>query len=353
MKIPFSSIFDISGNLVTRTILGVAMLSCFLKVCGMSRIWLVFISFFIAIGASIEMISIIKKKDEPLQINGGLIAILYTTIFIYNTVPHLIAIHPERKNFGRFRALKPIAFALYSIGFIFSILSLNREQLAQQLLLFFVTHLVAFVCSMVSALSIRNMTYGKFFYAYPALLVIANDIFAYFVGKAIGKTPLISLSPNKTVEGFIGGFIFTFIVGFLLSYLKIKGMFLSDRFDSRMNEPVNPKIQYLSFPCIYLHNFMFVLAASFFAPFSGFLASAVKRTFGKKDFGVLIPGHGGITDRFDCQLLMVFFTYYYIKGVMDLDGSFVNVAYNFFVNNMQDPEIHKLLKMLSLHIARH
>ena len=55
------------------------------------------------------------------------------------------------------------------------------------------------------------------------------------------------------------------------------------------------------------------LYASFAAPFSGFLASALKRACCIKDFGNWIPGHGGIIDRMDCQLLMGVFTYIYVN----------------------------------------
>ncbi|OMH82634.1 Phosphatidate cytidylyltransferase 1 [Zancudomyces culisetae] len=56
--------------------------------------------------------------------------------------------------------------------------------------------------------------------------------------------------------------------------------------------------------------------ASLIAPFGGFFASAVKRAFQVKDFGDIIPGHGGVTDRFDCQFIM---------------GAFANVYFNTFV----------------------
>jgi len=52
----------------------------------------------------------------------------------------------------------------------------------------------------------------------PALLVIANDIFAYIWGSILGRTKLIELSPKKTWEGFIGGFFSTLIVAFVFAH---------------------------------------------------------------------------------------------------------------------------------------
>ena len=67
-----------------------------------------------------------------------------------------------------------------------------------------------------------------------------------------------------------------------------------------------------------LHACIMGLFASFIAPFGGFFASGFKRAFKIKDFSSVIPGHGGFTDRFDCQLIMGAFAYvyyhYYITG---------------------------------------
>jgi len=55
----------------------------------------------------------------------------------------------------------------------------------------------------------------------------------------------------------------------------------------------------------------YALFASFVAPFGGFFASAIKRAFKIKDFDSFIPGHGGVTDRMDCQMIMSLFGYVY------------------------------------------
>ena len=60
-----------------------------------------------------------------------------------------------------------------------------------------------------------------------------------------------------------------------------------------------------------IHTIIFSTFASLIAPFGGFFASGLKRTFKIKDFGHSIPGHGGITDRMDCQFIMGFFAYMY------------------------------------------
>jgi phosphatidate cytidylyltransferase len=60
---------------------------------------------------------------------------------------------------------------------------------------------------------------------------------------------------------------------------------------------------------IQIHALWLGCFASFVAPFGGFLASAIKRAYGIKDFDSLIPGHGGVTDRLDCQFLMALCTW--------------------------------------------
>mmetsp|Transcript_33914 Transcript_33914/g.38991 ORF Transcript_33914/g.38991 Transcript_33914/m.38991 type:complete len:170 (-) Transcript_33914:275-784(-) len=53
--------------------------------------------------------------------------------------------------------------------------------------------------------------------------------------------------------------------------------------------------------------------SSLIAPFAGFLASVIKRAYGRKDFGTLLPGHGGVVDRLDCQLILAPFVYFYLS----------------------------------------
>lgn len=109
--------------------------------------------------------------------------------------------------------------------------------------------------------------------------VAANDIGAYFVGSAIGRTPLKeSISPNKTVEGVIGGTIATFCVVVILGLQ-------SETWDSLMEW------------------IMLAAVVSIAAPIGDLLESVLKRSLGVKDFGTVLKGHGGVLDRFDGMLL--------------------------------------------------
>ena len=58
------------------------------------------------------------------------------------------------------------------------------------------------------------------------------------------------------------------------------------------------------------------LLASLVAPFGGFFGSAVKRAYGVKDFGDTIPGHGGVTDRIDCHVVMITLAYMYLTSFL-------------------------------------
>ena len=73
-------------------------------------------------------------------------------------------------------------------------------------------------------------------------------------------------------------------------------------------------VQSISIRPITLHNIIFSVFASLIAPFGGFFASGFKRAFKIKDFADSIPGHGGLTDRMDCQFLMGFFVFVYYSA---------------------------------------
>jgi phosphatidate cytidylyltransferase len=98
-----------------------------------------------------------------------------------------------------------------------------------------------------------------------------------------------------------------------------------------LNELLPTFIKNLTFMPVEGHTVIIALFASIIAPFGGFFASAMKRAFQKKDFDQLIPGHGGVTDRMDCQFLIGLFIYVYYatfikQSVADVDSILLAIS---------------------------
>lgn len=106
----------------------------------------------------------------------------------------------------------PISFGLYCVGLIIFVISLRRRRnFRAQFAQLAYCHVALLTVVGQSTLFAANAFSGLFWCLMPMGLVIANDTFAYFAGILFGKTPLIRLSPKKTVEGFIGGAICTIV----------------------------------------------------------------------------------------------------------------------------------------------
>jgi phosphatidate cytidylyltransferase len=117
------------------------------------------------------------------------------------------------------------------------------------------------------------------------ILIWSSDTFAYLVGKFFGKHKMApKISPKKTWEGYAGGVVLTLVLSYFV-------------------EMYQPQLR---------GNWMvvgFLIAA--FAPLGDLVESQLKRTFGVKDSGNIIPGHGGVLDRLDSFLICVPVVYLY------------------------------------------
>mmetsp|Transcript_17420 Transcript_17420/g.36233 ORF Transcript_17420/g.36233 Transcript_17420/m.36233 type:complete len:559 (+) Transcript_17420:70-1746(+) len=290
-----------------------------------------------------------------------------------------------------------LSFSLYTGTFVLTIATMQTGHIKFQLNQLCWTVLV--LCLTVGQLKyiMHNIYNGLIWFTLPILLVITNDVMAYFSGITMGRKfitrPFMPLSPNKTWEGFIGGGIFTIIIGWYLSrYLaqftwmtcptnqlvffpqklecEVENIFheATTYFPHQVFELLPRAVVHLLpldiveicthrdpstdvtttaaasiapnllhprelasrlAPCvsgsphqrhhhyqlaltiipIQLHAISLSLFASLVAPFGGFLASAIKRAYNMKDFDSLIPGHGGVMDRFDCQMIMALCTW--------------------------------------------
>ncbi|KAJ8920813.1 hypothetical protein NQ315_004954 [Exocentrus adspersus] len=212
---------------------------------------------------------------------------------------------------------KFLAFCFYFLGIICFLVKIRKKLIRQEFSVLAWTHFLLIIIGLQCYMIVQNVFEGIIWLILPVGLVILNDIFAYIFGKLCGRTPLISLSPNKTLEGFVFGGISTLLFGTLLSYIFCHAPYLTcpvrffGKSKRHSNEHISNIISIKVYPFLY-HSLAFSLFASVIAPFGGFCASGFKRAFKVKDFGDLIPGHGGLTDRFDCQFLMATFVNVYI-----------------------------------------
>lgn len=241
-----------------------------------------------------------------------------------------------------------ISFSLYIVGFVWFVLSLVKRYYMKQFSLFAWTHVALLIVVTQSYLIIRNIFQGLIWFIVPVSMIICNDVMAYMFGFFFGKTPLIKLSPKKTWEGFIGGGLSTVVFGLMVSYVLCDiphfvcpiefneelGKMTLDCEPSPLFRPqeyslpaslasimqmISGKNTITIIPFL-LHSLSMSVFSSVIGPFGGFFASGFKRAFKIKDFGDLIPGHGGIMDRFDCQYLMATFVNVYISSFISFDS---------------------------------
>lgn len=227
-----------------------------------------------------------------------------------------------------------IVFIGYCILLISTVLTfrkgLLRFQLSQLMWTLLTVVIVVGQCKFLGT----NTLNGLFWFYFPMATVVMNDVSAYFCGISLGKrfikAPFLAISPNKTWEGFIGAGVLTILFSFYFPALLARWTWFTCPAETLYLYPFPPKLECEPLPVfvpfnfalpdwlgssslqllpIQFHGLAYGIFASVVAPFGGFLASAIKRAYRIKDFDSFIPGHGGMMDRMDCQLLIVCFTY--------------------------------------------
>ncbi len=125
---------------------------------------------------------------------------------------------------------------------------------------------------------------GKFYILIAFVIAFSADSGAYFVGRAFGKNKLCpNISPNKTVEGAVGGILCAVI------FVELYGLLLDKAF---------------GFDVIYVYGIVYGFLGAIGSIIGDLSFSVIKRQIGIKDYGNLIPGHGGILDRFDSMMIV-------------------------------------------------
>ncbi len=191
---------------------------------------------------------------------GGFVVLFATRVFTANRAGQAL---------GRWRFLYGVIGMVY-LGALFSSLVLLRDLPGQ-----------------ISVDPFGRADRGAWLLLFVAACVWATDTFAYFAGRSFGRRKLApKLSPGKTVEGFIGGLLGAMATGGLFAvWIHL------------------PLAAGLAIGCM----------AGVVGPLGDLFESALKRELGLKDFGRVMPGHGGILDRFDSLLFVAPLAYLMLK----------------------------------------
>jgi len=223
-----------------------------------------------------EFYSLFENSDsKPQKIVGTLIGVV-----LYFFV--ILSIY-----FGSNYHLSILTTGLVLVGFILiSILELFRSKAKpfENIAVTFsgwIYVVLPFV--LLNEMSISITCHSVFCDFWPVLtifiLIWSNDTFAYLAGRLFGKHKLFErISPKKTWEGFIGGVLFAVIAGIILAN------FLEES---------------------YIKFITYALVAGVIGTLGDLVQSMLKRSVGVKDSGKILPGHGGILDRFDAVLFVV------------------------------------------------
>lgn len=176
-------------------------------------------------------------------------------------------------------------------------------------------HMATFYIAGAGYLMNLTLRHGMVWYIFSMSIITINDIAAYMCGFFLGSTPLIVLSPKKTVEGYIGGGLVTIFTAPLFAntiqqYPQLTVSYadnvasLPQEFYSGFWSPFVMHCLVISVFARYQESLSLtwsdisILFLSTFGPVAGFFCSGFKRACNQKNFGCLIPGHGGVLDRY-------------------------------------------------------
>lgn len=171
-------------------------------------------------------------------------------------------------------SIKYIAFSI--IGFIYVVLLISHVALVRD-----------------------NSQYGSWFAWLIFIIAYGSDTMAYFTGMLIGKNKLAEkLSPKKTIEGAIGGVIGAIVLSCVYGFIMYKNGVIDD---------TSKLVYFALMGCV----------GSILSQIGDLSASAMKREAEIKDFGKIMPGHGGLLDRIDSILFTGPFIYYIMTFFLD------------------------------------
>jgi phosphatidate cytidylyltransferase len=241
----------------------------------------------ISIGGLFELFNLFSKTQFHLNTKFLVIKSVISILFL------LYPVFDDKVNFSDVQLI--VLSGLVIITFLEFLLRNNFAESISEL--FASLYVILLVMSGLDVFYFLNQREYQYLLILSVVLMIwANDTFAYFTGSLLGKRKLMpDVSPKKSVEGFIGGIVFSMITSYLCY-----AYFLMD-------------LQKWTIVDVMIISLIVSIAGTL----GDLLESKLKRMANVKDSGNLLPGHGGILDRFDAwfMALPVISFYLHLKVV--------------------------------------
>lgn len=237
--------------------------------------------------ASSEIVNLFPhEQDKPLKNIVGCCSVMLYVFFVVLS-----------GNFDSMESGIYVAPIFFFVPFIIALFSKKHDYVsivgASWLSMIFVV-LPCGIMAMFYNEELMGTDNGWVLLIFAYILIWVNDIFAYLTGSAIGRHKLCPrISPKKTIEGSVGGAVFTMLFAYFINRFLLNVFF----FDNLIS---NVEVLFLA------------LGVVVFGTFGDLTESMMKRHAGVKDSGNIIPGHGGILDRFDATFMAMPFVFIYL-----------------------------------------
>lgn len=275
-------------NLVLRTITGLLVVSAFIAAIAYSPYTFLAMFSILTFGILYEFYTLVNASKEvhiprPLHALAGVLLFICTFCFCSCLTDHRIF----------------LCYMVYIMAMFITLLySRNKTPLRQLSYIIIGQIYIAAPIAFLNSVAFHTIRYGRdtiddycpIFLLALFFFIWIYDTGAYLFGITFGKHKLFPrISPKKSWEGVYGGIFFSMLLGLGLSYSWVWGMIGFDIHDGiRLSK---------------LEWTLMAVIVSVFSTFGDLIESFVKRSVGVKDSGTILPGHGGLWDRFDSLLM--------------------------------------------------
>lgn len=233
-----------------------------------------------------------KKGHSPLKLFGLIYIVLFAFMLHLNS-DSIMELVIKTKSFGQINLFTPIFLFSSMVLLAVVVFRFEKYNIVDVAITVFGGFYVVMLLSYFDKLRYVSKDGGVYLFFIALGGAVMTDTFALFVGKAFGKKKLIpSVSPKKTVAGSVGGFLGSIII------ISIAGAVFCFA-------GIYTELAIYHYPII-------GAIVGVTAQIGDLVASSIKRYAGVKDFGKIIPGHGGILDRVDSYIFTIPVVYYYL-----------------------------------------